>query len=240
MKKILKEVFLNYYRIKNYLTPSEFLRKTKLEIKIEEDLAEQTLKNFKEHFKNSLLFRDKWEIRKYAIETALLNDLNNDYFYLELGVFKGRGANFFSRFVKKLYAFDNFYEGLSEDWIGMHRPKGDMKLKKLPKLNSNVVPVVGMVEETLDEFLEKNNPKINFVHLDMVTYSPTKFALEKIKPYLTKGAILIFNELYNFIGWQNGDYKALKEVFNDDEFEYKAFRINAKICVIQLKNIKNL
>ena len=209
--------------------------KSRLELKLEEELANETYNNFKDHFKKSLLFTDKLEIRKYAIKTAVMNDRNNDYFYLELGVYKGKGANLFSKYVNKLYAFDNFYKGLREDWGGMNRPKGDMKVDKLPNFNSNVVPVVGWVEDTLENFLSKHKPKINFVHFDMVTYSPTKFALERLKPYFVKGAILIFNELYNFVGWENGDYKALKEVFQDGEFEYKAFRINAKICVIQIK-----
>ena len=59
-----------------------------------------------------------------------------------------------------------------------------MNNKKTLKLNSNVEPIVGWVEDTLDDFLIKYNPKINFVHMDMDTYSSTKFTLEKIKPYL--------------------------------------------------------
>jgi hypothetical protein len=83
---------------------------------------------------------------------------------------------------------------------------------------------VGWVEDTLEEFLIKHNPKINFVHLDMDTYSPTKFTMEKLKPYLVKDAIILFDQLYNYIGWENGEYKALKEALNENEFEYKGFQ----------------
>ena len=115
-------------------------------------------------------------------------------------------------------------------------PKGKFNLnKQIPKLNSNVEPIVGWVEDTLDDFLKKHNPKINFVHFDMDTYSPTKFTLEKIKPYLVKDAILVFDELFNFIGWENGEYKALNEVFKESEFVYRAFRVNAEQSVIQIK-----
>ena len=115
-------------------------------------------------------------------------------------------------------------------------PKGHFNLnKKVPKLNSNVEPVVGWVEDTLEEFLIKHNPKINFVHLDMDTYSPTKFTMEKLKPYLVKDAIILFDQLYNYIGWENGEYKALKEVLNENEFEYKGFRVNSTQAVIQIK-----
>ena len=46
----------------------------------------------------------------------------------------------------------------------------------------------------------------------MDIYKPTKFVLEKIKPYLSKGAILIFDEYYNYVGWKNYEFKAFQEV----------------------------
>ena len=128
------------------------------------------------------------------------------------------------------------FEGLKEDYTGTPFPKGTWNLnKKIPKLNSNVEPIVGWVEDTLDDFLKKHNPKINFVHMDMDTYNPTKFTLEKLKPYLVKNAIILFDELYNYPGWKNGEYKALMEVFKEDEFNYRAFVINSVRCAIQIK-----
>ena len=69
----------------------------------------------------------------------------------------------------------------------------------------------------------------------MKTKYSTKFTLEKLKPYLVKNAIILFDELYNYVGWEHGEYKALKEIFNDNEFQYKAFRIDFYRSVIQLK-----
>jgi len=77
--------------------------------------------------------------------------------------------------------------------------------------------------------------KINFVHIDTDTYPTTKFLLQKIKPYLTNNAILIFDELYNFPGWSVGEYKALIEVFEEEEYAFLAFSINAPQVVIQYK-----
>ena len=114
-----------------------------------------------------------------------------------------------------------------------HYPYFDLN-GKLPELNSNIKPVIGWVDDTLDDFLKKHNPKINFVHMDMDTYSPTKFTLEKIKPYLVKGSVIVFDELYQYIGWEEGEYKALYEVFNEDEFSYLAFNINGGNVSIQI------
>ena len=36
---------------------------------------------------------------------------------------------------------------------------------------------------------------VSFVFFDMDTYEPTKKCLEVIKPYLTKGSIVAFDEL---------------------------------------------
>jgi len=217
------------------MIPIEYKSKLTLQTRINDNLVEETFDNFKEHFKKSLIFDDTSEVREYAVKTAVSNDKNNEFYNLEFGVYQGTSANYFSKYVKKLYAFDSF-QGLKEDWLGTNQRKGSVDLnKKVPKLNSNVEPIVGWVENTLEDFLEKHNPKINFVHLDMDTYSPTKFTLERIKPFLVKDAIILFDELYNYVGWQHGEYKALKEVFKDDEFEYKAFALNSVRCCIQIK-----
>ena len=115
-------------------------------------------------------------------------------------------------------------------------PEGHFNLdKKVPKLNSNVEPIVGWVEDTLENFLKKHNPKINFVHMDMDTYAPTKFTLEKLKPYLVKNSIIVFDDFYNYLGWKNGEFKALNEVFKEDEYLYKGFNLIGKNCYIQIK-----
>ena len=237
--KYFRFILKKISRVIYWIIPDEFaphlLQKKKLQIKLYEDLCEETFNHFKEHLKSSLVLEDGWKTREYAIKTALRNDKNKEYYSLEFGVWKGASSNFFSNYVNKLYCFDSF-EGLKEDWPGTFAPKGyfDLKKKK-PSLNSNIEPIIGWVEDTLDNFLAKHNPKVNFVHLDMDTYGPTKFTLEKLKPYLIRNSIILFDELYNYIGWKNGEYKALCEVFKDNEFEYKAFNLQGQQCVIQIK-----
>ena len=234
LKKLSTFIYL-IYKIIDFTIPKELKSKSKLKLKLEDNLTDETFSHFKDHFKKSMIFNDRWKIREYAIQSSILNDKNKEYYYLEFGVWKGDSANFFSKFVNKFYVFDSF-EGLKEDWIGTSDTKGTFNLdKQIPKLNSNIKPVVGWIEDTFDDFLKKHNPKINFVHLDMDIYSPTKFILEKIKPYLVKNSILIFDELYNYEGWKNGEFKALQEVFKEDEFQYKAFNIDKQQCVIQIK-----
>ena len=221
------------------IIPIEFKKKTmrsELERELYKNLKNETINQFKEDFKKSVIFNSNYRstIREYSIKNSISNDKKSDYYYLEFGVFKGESANYFSKFVNKIYCFDSF-EGFNEDWIGTSTIKSQLNQnKKIPKLNSNVEVVAGWVEETLDDFLQKHNPKINFVHMDLDVYSSTKFVLSKLKPYLVKGAIILFDQLYNYIGWEYGEYKALKEVFENNEFKYRAFNLNGKQCVIQI------
>ena len=236
LKKVSRLLYYVYLAL-HYITPVEIRKlksKTKLKLMLEDKLFEETYDYFEKDFKKSLITDSLTRIREYAIQSSLLNDKNKEYYYLEFGVWKGKSSNFFSKFVNKLYCFDSF-EGLKEDWVGTSFQKGFFNLnKKIPKLNPNVEPVVGWIEDTLDDFLKKHNPKINFVHLDMDTYSPTKFTLEKIKPYLVKNSTIIFDEYYHYEGWREGEFKAFKEVFNENEFKYKAFNVDSGQCVIQI------
>ena len=55
-----------------------------------------------------------------------------------------------------------------------------------------------------------------------------------MKPFLQKGAIIIFDELYNFPGWRSGEYKALCEVFSENEYEFLAFSMKGEQEVIRI------
>ena len=59
--------------------------------------------------------------------------------------------------------------------------------------------------------------------MDMDTYTPTKYALNKIKPFLQSGSIILFDEFYGFPNWQQHEYKAFTEVLNEKEYKYIAF-----------------
>jgi len=241
MKKILKKI-LNLIRfvltvLRNNCLPSPpppppFVSLSPYEMYEKEEIK-RCYETFKPHFQKSI-FLDYKNFHKFIIERAKEYDEFNKKFYLEFGVWKGNSINFFSKYVNTIYGFDSF-EGLREDWVGYNDPKGRFNLnKKLPKLNKNVIPVVGWVQDTLVPFLEKNKPEINFVNLDLDTYESTKFVLTKIKPYIVKNCIIAFDELYNYPGWEVGEYKALKETFNDNEFRYVCFCQNGEQAAIQI------
>ena len=199
-----------------------------------EDELEDCYNHFKKYFYEAIFLE---ELREFAIERAIENNSQNQNFYLEFGVYVGTSIKILSSKLKnnRIYGFDSF-EGLKEDWVGSDQKKGFFNLKGIvPELPKNVIPVKGWVQNTLPTFIEKNkNLKINFVHMDMDTYETTKFVLQKIKPYLINNAVILFDEFYNFSGWKVGEYKALKETFNDDEYKYLAFQQRGPQVVIQI------
>ena len=200
----------------------------------EKDEINDCYNHFKKYFYEAIFLED---LREFAIERAIENDSQNENFYLEFGVYVGTSIKILSSKLKnnKIHGFDSF-EGLKEDWIGTCSKKGIFDLKGIvPKLPKNVIPIKGWVQNTLPIFIEKNkNLKINFVHMDMDTYKTTKYVLQKIKPYLINNAVILFDELYNFSGWKFGEYKALKETFNDDEYKYLAFAQRGPQAIIQI------
>ena len=195
-KKWIASNCLNISRILYFLIPVEFLDQTdnSIEKTLKKEMNQEILDLLYKPIKSSLKFLTKESIRNYAINLAQENEANlkknSEYFYLEFGVYKGNSANFFAKKISKLYAFDSF-EGLRSDWGGA-LPKGTFNLyKKIPKLRKNIIPIIGWAEDNIDNFLTTHNPKINFVHFDMDAYDSTLFISRKIKPYLTKGAVLL-------------------------------------------------
>ena len=68
----------------------------------------------------------------------------------------------------------------------------------------------------------------------MDTYPSTKFVLEKLKPYMKNNCIIIFDEIYNFSGWKVGEYKALSEVFKENEYKFICFSMDGPQAVIEI------
>ena len=179
--------------------------------------------------KSSSIFLKDEDIRKYSIFKAFKNKNEIDSLFLEFGVYKGTSINLFAKFLSQhgleMHGFDSF-EGLEEEWItSEYHPIGTFSLdQKVPKVLKNVKLVQGKVQNTLENFLDINkNNKIIFVHMDLDTYTPTKFTLTKIKPFLQKGTIILFDQFYGFPNWEINEYKAFTEVFKENEYKHVAF-----------------
>lgn len=194
-----------------------------------EDSIQDSYEAFREEMVQALMVPQKGRMRTWCLDRAVDNHGANGL-YLEFGVFRAEGLNHFARRLAKkdlsITGFDSL-QGLSEDWTGNHngREAGSYSVHgKMPKLEPNASLRDGWVQDTLPGFLEEHpGHRIAFAHMDFDTYTPTAYALERIRERLIPGTILLFDELYGYPGWRHHEYKALKECLPDDSYRYLCF-----------------
>lgn len=222
--------------IKNFITTlgtlfnqniSKVLLKEQSGIDLFKDLAmKRSSETFYKHMSQSTVLTNLPDFHKWCIEYTLKNPIKNSdkSIYAEFGVWKGKSINRFAKLINKkiIFGFDSF-EGIEEDWRINNLKKHFTTNKVVPKCESNVELVVGKVQDTLIDFLNKHDGDFQFLHLDMDTYIPTNFVLKEIKHKLKKNTVILFDELHGYESWEAHEYKALIENLSEDEYEFIGF-----------------
>ncbi|WP_127781667.1 class I SAM-dependent methyltransferase [Rhodococcus sp. X156] len=129
---------------------------------------------------------------------------------LELGVGGGHTLRLMRELLpeRRVVGFDVF-TGLPEDWrTGF--PAGAFAQDEPPEVPGAEL-VVGLFADTLPGFLADNDEPVAFLHLDADLYSATVTALELIGPRLREGSVVLFDEYFNYPGWQQGEHRAWME-----------------------------
>ena len=93
--------------------------------------------------------------------------------------------------------------------------------------------IKGDATKTIHGYLEKHQETIiALAYFDFDIYEPTKVCLEAILPYLSKGAVIGFDEI-NVEEWP-GETKALREIFgNRFKIKHSKYRANAGYIVFE-------
>jgi len=129
---------------------------------------------------------------------------------LEFGVASARTTNFIAGLVEgPVFGFDGF-AGLPEDW----RPgfgRGAFASKTLPTVAANVELVVGWFDRTLPGFLDTHPGPVSFAHIDCDLYSSTQTILAQLRNRIVPGTILVFDEYFNYPGWEVHEHRAFAE-----------------------------
>lgn len=164
---------------------------------------------------NAEQFKTNFDLIDFACKQVKIDGLN-----LEFGVFSGATVNQISKNCSGIvHGFDSF-EGLPETW----RPgfeKGTFAVNELPKVNDNVNLVVGWFNKTLPAFLASNNGNIALLHIDCDLYSSTKTIFDDLKDRIVSGTIIIFDEYFNYPGWEVGEFKAFGEFVAEKNVAYR-------------------
>lgn len=177
-----------------------------------------------------------FEVHDVAIKEISINSY--DGIIAEFGVYTGKTINHIAKNLPnyKVYGFDSF-QGLPEFWRDGF-DKGTFKLEKLPEVESNVELVVGLFEKTLPRFLKNENRKIAYLHVDCDLYSSIKTVFNYLKDRIVSGTVIVFDEYFNYPGWEEGEFKAFQEFIKETGKEYKYLTYNRKHEQVAVKIIK--
>lgn len=148
---------------------------------------------------------------------------------LEFGVFEGASVNFIAARLPPgviVHGFDSF-EGLPQRWRDGYA-KGTFAVATLPAVRSNVRLVRGWFDRTLPEFLAATPGPIAFLHVDCDLYSSAKTVLSLTAPRLAAGCVVVFDEFFNYPGWQEGEFRAFQEFVADHRCRFTYLGYNRR------------
>ncbi|WP_162247397.1 class I SAM-dependent methyltransferase [Rhodanobacter sp. Root627] len=162
------------------------------------------------------------DVMKFAFDAT-----TGEGFVCELGVYKGQSLNEIARWHSpaKVYGFDTF-TGLPEFWReGFPAGAFDVSSDKLD-FEKNCTLYKGLFGETLPVFLQDVSKMAKLIHVDCDLYSSTISALRILAPRISVGTVLVFDEYFNYPGWQNHEHKALIEFLSETGFDCKYLAYN--------------
>ena len=156
---------------------------------------------------NALFCEDRMAHLEYALSQRKPGPI------VEFGVYKASTTNFIARQCPdaKIYGLDSF-EGLPEPWAGFRFSRENYdRGGRLPKVAGNVELVVGLFQDTLPGFLERVPGPFAVVHVDCDIYSSANYVLTELTGRMADGCVLIFDEFFNYHGYQLHEFKAFQE-----------------------------
>jgi hypothetical protein len=165
------------------------------------------------------IFEDRWALLRYAAGEAPAEGL-----MIECGVADGASLRHLAGAMgaRRFDGFDSF-EGLPENWAGTFERKGKFgRGGALPEVPGNVALHKGWFEQTLPAYLAaRPSDAVAFLHVDCDIYSSTVTVLKTLGPRLRPGAVLVFDEYFNYPNWQRHEWRAFQEFIRDTGLGYR-------------------
>jgi hypothetical protein len=189
--------------------------------------ADQSVEFIEKHMPNVQCFGHRLDLLRFSVESSTVDGL-----YCEFGVYKAESLNFIASLTRTtVHGFDSF-EGLPEFWKD-DRDKGAFRLEELPMVRPNVRLHKGWFADSLPSFLSENRGPVSLLHLDADLYSSTKTVFDALGLRIVPGTIIVFDEFFNYPGWQVGEYKAWQEFVNfaGVQFDYLGYTPFRQVAV---------
>lgn len=220
-------------RLVRLLQEVEFRDRRDIHAAAERYAVASTEQFVREHLPTTPAFPHPQETLEHALSLAPAAGMA-----LEFGVFTGGTLKIIAaaRGGREVYGFDSF-QGLPEDWRS-NIPAGTFRLERPPDVDGAQL-VIGSFADTLPGFLRTHPGPVAFAHLDADLYRSTKTALDHIGPRLVPGSVLIFDEYFNYPGWENHEHRAWREFVerNRVRFDYLCYTSNNEQLAVRLHEV---
>ena len=173
--------------------------------------------------------------REEVLDLAL-HHLPGDGLVCEFGVFEGASVNYIAARIphRVVFGFDSF-EGLPERWRESFDPGMFTTGGRLPEVRPNVRLLKGWFEETLPPFAARQPGPVALLHVDCDLYSSTRCVLEHLGGSLVPGSVVVFDEYFNYPGWEQHEFRAFSEfaAARRLRYEYLAYnRLHEQVALL--------
>jgi hypothetical protein len=169
------------------------------------------------HMEDALGFETQRELLDYA-----LSQTEGGGHYLEFGVYSGGTIRHLARRKPAVtfHGFDSF-EGLPEAWGGfILGRRAFARGGRVPRVPGNVELHKGWFADTIPDWCSRTDGPLAFVHVDCDLYSSTVDILRELAGRLRPGTVIVFDEYFNYPGWERHEFKAWQEFVADKHVEY--------------------
>ncbi|MBP0447915.1 class I SAM-dependent methyltransferase, partial [Roseomonas sp. SSH11] len=165
---------------------------------------------------------------RFEVFDRALQSIPDHGLICEFGVFKAESINYIADQLpdRALFGFDSF-EGLPEHWRKEFGPGAFSVEGVLPEVRQNVRLIKGWFDATLPDFAAKHDGPVALLHIDCDLYSSTRCVLDHLGSRLMAGSILIFDEFFNYPGWEEHEFRAFAEFAEQRKLPHEYLAYNA-------------
>ena len=183
---------------------------------IEAELQRQALQSTARFVSDDMREARAMASREHVLESAM-DHLQFQGLMCEFGVADGHTIRLLANRTRHtIHGFDSF-EGLPESWNGFEAGTFACELPVVPK---NVMLHPGWFAETLPPFVKSYREPVALLHIDCDLYSSTKTILDRLKSQIVHGTVIVFDEFFNYPGWQHHEARAWSQFVRSQEFDF--------------------
>jgi hypothetical protein len=225
MKKYLKRALRKLGRALHAPAEPQDLGLQDLKRELQRMATQRTAEYIRMNMKRIQSVRDAHSVHDVSIARAKIER----GLVLEFGVFSGNSINYIAS--KKNWIVDGFdsFEGLPENWRDGY-DRGFFSVNALPNVPANVRLHRGWFQDSIPRFLESLGDKgtpISYLHIDCDLYSSTKTIFEFLGNRIVSGTVIVFDEYFNYDGWEDGEFLAFKEFVKLNSIKYEYLTYNS-------------